>query len=63
VRDIVERLLDNGYELSVRMEAADEIVWLRKEAKMWRLRATQAASAPSGAAEPAVDGEVRQTQP
>lgn len=25
------------------LEAHDEIVWLRKEAKMWRLRATQAA--------------------
>ncbi len=63
MRDITKRLLDNGYELSVRMEAADEILWLRKEAKMWRLRATQAAEGVMDAAKPAEADEVRQTQP
>ena len=75
MRDIVDRLNEqmaltpDAYK-NVILDAMDEILWLRKEAKMWRMRAThmqplkatQTASGASSAAEPAADDEVRQTQ-
>jgi hypothetical protein len=45
------------------LAAYDEIVWLRKEAKMWRLRATKAESGDKGWTTTDGCSEVRETAP